>query len=294
MPSPEGQTRNLAGQHVGKRVLLLVLSYIGLSLLICLDGQLLAHGTLSRLYFLPVLLVSWYGNRNAFAGILLCATSAIALRHSSVWVHPAASPFVSLLDMGSILLYGATAILVRNRMDEEMIKARIDPLTGIYNRRGFEEEAEVLCSNMARQGRAISLAYIDIDNFKLLNDTLGHQQGDNLLQNVAKTIQHSFRSTDVVARLGGDEFIVMVPGAGTDEVKMKLNQLRASLGELFDRGRWPVSASIGAVTFTRGRSIQHMISRADAVMYAVKRGSKDGLKYEITRGERVTTAVERD
>ena len=102
----------------------------------------------------------------------------------------------------------------------------------------------------------------------------------------------SVRSTDLVARLGGDEFIIMIPGAGPQEVKVKLSLMRNALSTLFDQGGWPVSASIGAVTFYRLPSIEQMISRADSVMYAVKRGNKDGLKYEITRGERVSTAVE--
>ena len=279
-------------QNRGKSKNYIVLAYSVLILLIFLDGKFLSHGTLSRLYFLPVLLIAWYGDRNAFIGILLSAIFMLGLRHSGLWTSSPVSPFISMMDAGSILLYGTVALFVRQRLNDEMDKARLDPLTGIYNRRGFEEHAQAIYQSLIHNGRPVSVAYIDLDHFKLMNDSLGHEAGDRLLVNVAHTIQGSVRSTDLVARLGGDEFIIMIPGAGPQEVKVKLSQMQNALSTLFDQGGWPVSASIGAVTFYHLPSIEQMISRADSVMYAVKRGNKDGLKYEITRGERVSTAVE--
>jgi len=165
-------------QYQGKNKDYIVLSYIVLILLIFLDGKLLSHGALSRLYFLPVLLISWYGNRNAFIGILVSAILMLALRHSGLWTSSPASPFISLLDAGSILLYGTVALFVRQRLNDEMDKARLDPLTGIYNRRGFEEHAQAIYQSLIHNGRPVSVAYIDLDHFKLMNDSLGHEAGD--------------------------------------------------------------------------------------------------------------------
>lgn len=133
-----------------------------------------------------------------------------------------------------------------------------------------------------RTGRPMTVAYIDLDDFKGVNDRLGHPAGDDLLRRIAASLTKSIRRIDVVARLGGDEFTILLPETTEPEARAVLARAEKSIGATTKADRFPVTASIGAVTFSRPPiSVDEVVSRADRTMYKVKQRGKNQVIIEI-------------
>lgn len=161
-------------------------------------------------------------------------------------------------------------------------QARTDPLTGLLNRRAFVEEIRVRLSVARRTVRPSALVYVDVDNFKPVNDTHGHAMGDAVLRRIADRIRRSIRAGDLVARLGGDEFAVWLDEADADGVRKKgleLLKMKADLAEFSGTPDRPLGFSIGAaiVDPVSVETVDELIERADSAMYAAKHGGKGRL-----------------
>ena len=157
-------------------------------------------------------------------------------------------------------------------------KIREDQLTGALNRRGLEEEYERACSASERRGEPLSIALLDIDNFKALNDTHGHQTGDEALVHLAKVIKATLRPTDVVCRYGGEEFVVLLPGSGSADSVTAISRLQRELTKRFflhDNKRLLLTFSAGVAERRRSETRDETIGRADAAMYAAKNAGKN-------------------
>ncbi len=171
---------------------------------------------------------------------------------------------------------------LKESRDKETLLARKDSLTGVSNGRGFYEDAEYHLSKANRENGVLTLLYLDIDNFKTVNDTLGHNEGDRLLKHVASTIENSVRSIDTVTRLGGDEFAVLFPGIDGDIAKKTISRIKEILDEQIFLHHWPITFSIGVVTFLElPSSVDEMIKVADERMYSVKYSGKNNISYFI-------------
>ena len=121
--------------------------------------------------------------------------------------------------------------------------------------------------------------YIDLDNFKQVNDSQGHTAGDDLLRAVAQLMKSALRKTDVAARIGGDEFALLLTETGEDEALLALSHLRSKLHAAMSAANWPVTFSVGAVAFiTPPASADQAIKLADTAMYEVKQGGKNNLR----------------
>jgi len=154
-----------------------------------------------------------------------------------------------------------------------------DPLTGLYNRRFFEELLGKEFSRVKRSGQPVGLLFLDIDHFKRLNDTHGHQFGDLVLSKVAQCIETASRESDVVARFGGEEFIVLLTDATTGSAEIVAERIRSSVESLEleqNAVRAPVTISIGAA-FCDGPddSPQALIGRADGMLYQSKESGRN-------------------
>ena len=149
-----------------------------------------------------------------------------------------------------------------------------DELTGLVNRRGFNEQLRHALAMARRLKGTGVLTFIDLDNFKTINDDLGHQAGDEVLVHVANLLDENVRATDVAARLGGDEFAVILqhttPRGGRRRVAM-LEQLINSSTVDFEAAEIPVRASFGTIAFGADDEASNLIARADADMYRKKR-----------------------
>jgi diguanylate cyclase (GGDEF)-like protein len=171
----------------------------------------------------------------------------------------------------------------RKKNEQELIAAALhDALTGLANRAMFRENLARALVRAARGKQALALMFIDLDGFKEVNDTLGHQVGDNLLRSVAKILVASLRSGDLVSRFGGDEFAVILENCRPDYLSTLAEKLIQKLeipidleGEIVE-----ISASIGIVTYPEsGTDEETLMQRADATMYAVKKDGKKGFRF---------------
>jgi diguanylate cyclase (GGDEF)-like protein len=184
-----------------------------------------------------------------------------------------------------LMIYLYIAMLVsslKKANEREKATAGEDSLTGIANWRGFLEIAEREIARSSRYGTILSAAYIDCDNFKEVNDTLGHDAGNRVLRVIADTIKKHIRTTDIAARIGGDEFVVLLTDVSQDISEEFVEKMRNLLLQEMKRNNWNVTFSIGMVTYaTPPVSVEEMLKRCDALMYCVKRETKNAIKHEI-------------
>ncbi|RDV24414.1 GGDEF domain-containing protein [Alteromonas aestuariivivens] len=150
-----------------------------------------------------------------------------------------------------------------------------DPLTGLGNRNGFNEAGSRLISRAERSGNTFALLMIDLDNFKAVNDTFGHQEGDRVLVEVANQINHALRGEDDAFRFGGDEFCCLLDCQDDTQlncVSLRLNLQLQNAQFLLQRG---ISCSIGATIFRQGDTLGDLFERADNGLYQAKQAGKN-------------------
>ena len=197
-----------------------------------------------------------------------------------------------LVQLGTSIALVTMLSALRARLEAYELLARTDALTCIPNRRAFFEAATLELERTRRNGRPVTLAYVDCDDFKDVNDARGHAEGDALLAEVARTIRATSRAVDAVARLGGDEFGLLLPETDAVEAEAMLARLRATLLAAMAKGGWRVGFSIGVATFrTPPSSIDEMMARADALMYAAKREDKGSIRHAVFEGARGLAAA---
>ncbi len=162
------------------------------------------------------------------------------------------------------------------------LAANTDPLTGLLNRRGLDEQFNVELSRARRQERAVSVLVGDVDGLKTLNDTYGHASGDQALQRVAAVLLEEKRATDIAARLGGDEFAILAPDTDAEGASTLAHRLAERVRAAFAGGPVRLSISIGAATTpTDGESADELLHVADEALYAEKRRAKTGAGHAL-------------
>lgn len=236
-------------------------------------------------YLIPVLLVSWYAGirPSALIGVLSALTWLLAdITAGARYAQPAIRYWNASVMLGFFIIIAALVSNLRRALDREQQRSRIDFLTGVYNARAFNEIADAEQIRARRYEHPITVAYLDIDDFKKVNDEFGHPTGDALLVWVGKTLRESLRSTDMVARVGGDEFAILLPETAEEASRVVLEKLHRVLRERMKQHDWPVTFSIGAATFlTPPESLEQMIGEADRLMYAAKRGGKNKVEQAV-------------
>ncbi len=161
------------------------------------------------------------------------------------------------------------------------LDAESDGLTQLFNHKGFHRRLVEESRRLNRYKRPFSLVYIDLDNFKSVNDQLGHTTGDRLLETVARTIKANTRPTDHSARLGGDEFAILMTETDESQVVTPVEKLFKELITEMNNHDWPVTFSVGVLTWKEDVSnINDIISEADTVMYRVKRTTKNSIAFQ--------------
>jgi diguanylate cyclase (GGDEF)-like protein len=234
-------------------------------------------------YLFPVFLVAWFAERKA--GIFIALLSGIAWYTADIVdtehiSHPLSPIWNVVTKIGFFLIVNFMVSSLRISLEREREMARTDFLTHVANSRYF---AEIASNEIKRAGRYLhpfTVAYLDIDDFKSVNDRWGHSTGDQLLALVADTIRGNIRATDSIARLGGDEFVLLLPETGYDAASVVIQKVHQSLQAAMGRKGWPVTFSVGVVTFrTPPDSVDGMIRVADAFMYSVKHSGKNSIKH---------------
>jgi diguanylate cyclase (GGDEF)-like protein len=171
----------------------------------------------------------------------------------------------------------AALLDVAQALRRERRAAVTDPLTGLLNRRGFDERLREELERAQRTGRPLALVVADCDDLKRINDASGHEQGDAVLQAIARVIRESKRSSDVAARLGGDEFGLVLPDGDGSAALDIAERLRRALATLSVVAEAP-SASFGFAVFpTHAQTAPELLRVADRALYAAKRAGKNRL-----------------
>jgi diguanylate cyclase (GGDEF)-like protein len=267
------------------RATILILGSLLIAVIGALDYMTGPDLSLFIFYLIPVSLATWFAG--PAIGIALSVLSAAAWSLSDILSshtgRNAAVPYWNLfMELSFFFLASSVLAGLRSSMEREQKQGRIDYLTGAVNSRYFGELADREIQRALRYRHIFTAAYLDLDNFKTVNDNKGHQEGDRLLKLVVATIADSIRATDIVARLGGDEFILLFPETGSDMARTAVEKIREKLLELMLANDWPVTFSFGLVTFNSApNSVNHLVKLTDAVMYEVKNSGKDGLKCSI-------------
>lgn len=239
----------------------------------------------SVFYLLPVAVAAWFVGRRA--GVAVSVASSVLLTLDDVatlvpYSHPVYLYWNAVTRLAVFVVATLALSALRRATDNEARLARTDALTGAPNARAFGEMAERERERARRYAQPFTLAILDIDDFKTVNDRFGHAGGDALLRSVADTVRGTLRSVDVVARLGGDEFAILLPGTGHDPGAVVLRKVHKALLDVAARNGWPVTFSIGAVTCTSpARTVGELVSVADGHMYAVKHAGKNGIRQVV-------------
>jgi diguanylate cyclase (GGDEF)-like protein len=263
---------------------------LSLSLMLCValgDDLTGADVSFTLLYLGPIGFATWFVSLPA--GVFLSILSAVAsfavdLATRAVPLAGAVLAWNLSVQLGTFLALVVLLAALKNRLEGEQQLARTDSLTLISNRRAFVELAGVELERARRTGRPITIAYLDCDDFKFVNDRLGHAQGDSLLVTAAQTLRGGTRAVDTVARLGGDEFGLLLVDTDGPTTEVLLARLRAALDAAMAANGWRVSFSIGATTFlVPPRSVDDMLGHADQLMYDAKRGGKNAARFEVVR-----------
>jgi diguanylate cyclase (GGDEF)-like protein len=240
----------------------------------------------SVFYLLPVSLGARSGRRAlalgtcAFAATTWVVADQVAGAEYSSWLVTAWNGTSRLVVFALVVtLLGS----LRRALAHADDLSRTDSLTGACNQRHFVEMAEQERLRARRNGQPLSVVYIDLDDFKAVNDVSGHLAGDQLLRDVAGVLLQNVRLSDVVGRLGGDEFAVLLPETDTAGAEAVAGKLQAALRAVFaTRSSVPVSASLGVASFSRAPdSFDALLSAADGLMYEVKAEGKDGMRTRV-------------
>jgi len=179
--------------------------------------------------------------------------------------------------------YGIVTILLTElhiALEEEQLLSSTDPLTGALNRRSFNELVEKRMIAAEVNQRPYTMVYIDLDDFKPINDKFGHAIGDQVLKTVVDTLQTQIRNRDFLARLGGDEFALLLTDIDHEHAENIVRRLQTALLDNMTEQAWEITFSIGALTFlAMPQSVDEMVNLADSLMYEVKTGGKNAIKY---------------
>ena len=254
---------------------------VSISVAECITVERISFG---MFYLVPVGISAWYvGHRTGWWMALVAAVAwfvADRLTHQS---YPSGLVPVwnALMRLG---YFTATAYLL-HRLHTALRHAkrlsRTDPLTGLLNGRAFFDFAAEELDRCTRYGHALSFAYLDVDDFKTINDRYGHTVGDEVLQLIAQALREHTRRSDLVGRVGGDEFAILLPETDAPGAIAAMEKLRQSIQSELPAGKG-ASVSIGLVTFPRPAvSVGEMTRIADRLMYRSKGAGKNSISHQI-------------
>ncbi len=239
--------------------------------------------SLSLFYLFPIAFISWtsrgfWGTFAAVVGTGIWVGAVLATGPG--YSHWLLLSWNAAMRLGIFLAVSFLIFELRKTLDHVQALSRIDSLTGAANSRQFQQVLRAEIDRSQRYKRPFTLAFVDLDNFKAVNDTQGHCVGDSVLQSVVGVLRADLRKTDTIARIGGDEFALLLPECALVQAPVVIERARGKLMEAMKSNSWPVTFSIGVVSCQdRHRSPEELIGIADRFMYAAKSNGKNGVRY---------------
>jgi diguanylate cyclase (GGDEF)-like protein len=239
-------------------------------------------------YLVPTVLVAWYAGRGP--GLLVACAAALAWLLTDALTHgPYAAPWIpyanGALRLGALLVVSEVVARLRAARERERQLARSDHLTGAPNLRSFYERAASEIARARRYVHPFSVAYVDLDEFRQINERVGHLAGDAVLCSAARVIGSVLRVSDVVARLGGDEFVMLLPETGSAPARLAVDKVRRALAEVVPVDGWRLTACVGMVTYlVPPASVDELLGAAARLLDTAKQSGRDAVAQE-TRNE---------
>jgi len=261
---------------------IIAIGYIIIGILGIIDTLTGKELDFSLFYVIPILIVTWHTGLGL--GIVFSLISALVWLLSDVL-----SGNVTLLSiyawntltrLGFFLTIAFLLSRLLTVLEHEREIAHKDYLTGALNSLFFYNVLQMEINRSLRYKNLFTIAYIDLDNIKTVNDEFGHATGDEVLCFVVNQIKNSLRKVDVVARLGGDEFALLMPETNQKSAQVVLSKLQHNILAGMQKNNWPVTLSIGVLTcFDTPPTANEAIKIVDDLMYSVKKSSKNNIKY---------------
>jgi diguanylate cyclase (GGDEF)-like protein len=241
--------------------------------------------SLGLLHLVPVAL--------ATAAIGARRGAVLALLAATVWMVTAWPPFApatgTLAAEASVRAFGLLFVVALVHVTMEQLRfashlSSTDELTGLPNRRAFVQRAELELARMRRTGAVMTVAYLDVDAFKTINDEHGHDRGDEVLRRIGEVLEQRLRATDLAARIGGDEFALLLPDTDAAHAAPLLRSLRTAITTATVARGLPVTVSVGATTYRRAPgSVRVLLRHPDELLCEVKREGGRALRHVVHR-----------
>lgn len=237
----------------------------------------------SLFYVIPIAYITWLTDKKI--GLIACVISALVWLSADIstgnhYTHHFAIIWNTLIRL---LFFVIISLLLSSLLDvlkREQELAHTDPLTGAMNSRRFYALAQMEVDRCRRYQHPFSLAYLDVDNFKNINDQFGHIKGDEVLCAIAQTAAKHLRETDTFARVGGDEFTILLPETGSGGARIVLEKLQGELSEQLAQNGYLITFSLGVLSCTVApASVSDLIQMADRLMYSVKNHGKNSILF---------------
>ncbi len=238
----------------------------------------------SVFYILPISLITWTTNQRL--GLVASVVSAIVWLVADVTTsHPHSFTFISFWNSFIRLAFFVIITLLLSSLKKSLKLAHTDFLTSALNSRSFYELVQVEMDRLQRYKHPFTIAYIDLDNFKSINDQLGHKTGDEVLITLVNSMTKIIRKSDFIARLGGDEFAVLFPETNQESAQIIFAKIQGSFVEAVQKKDWSITFSVGVLTCTVApNTIHELMEMADKLMYLAKANGKNTVKYSTYAG----------
>lgn len=234
----------------------------------------------SIFYLLPIIIATRNLGRNTGLLTSVICVSLWAMMdkyHGVVYTTELATYWQASIKAALFVI----TVLIFDGWEKEKENARTDSLTLVANRLAFNEFGQLEIKRCRRYGHPFSIIYIDVDNFKVINDRFGHRAGDKLLMLLADALKKSFRETDLVARLGGDEFSVILVETDAQGARIALDRVCETLDKIPRMGSI-VTLSIGLLSYkTSPESFEEAVKKADELMYLAKNKGKNCIETAV-------------
>ncbi|MFA5255497.1 MAG: GGDEF domain-containing protein [Candidatus Omnitrophota bacterium] len=236
-------------------------------------------------YLIPVAFFIWFTTRRIGIFVSILCAAIWFIENAADKTHLFHSD-ISYLNMSIelVFFFFVTSLLCSLKealgINEEL--SRVDVLTGAVNRRAFYDLAGREIARLERYKHPFTVAYMDIDNFKVVNYRFGHRAGDQLLRSIADTVRKNLRKLDIISRFGGDEFTMLLPETGAEAAQAVLSRMRNILLNMMETNKWPVTFTFGTVTFLKPpSSVEEMVKKVGSLMYSGKDSGMNTIEQEI-------------
>lgn len=264
------------------------LTFVGFLLVLAigsLDSLTSYDISVSVLYLLPIILIAWFegGVAAAIISIFSAITWAVSdLASGHIYSHVAAPVWNSLVVLAMFFTVTFSVVTFKKLLQKEREHDHTDELTGAVNFKFFYEQAGREIRKAALHKRPLTLASINLDNLRQINDTYGHMAGDYILHEVSQIMKSSTRSTDLVSRLGGARFALLMPETGDKSAADIISKVQGHLLDMVKKSGWPVMFSTGVVTCEGSAcTIDELIKGAEDLMNAAREAGSNTVKFKI-------------